>query len=136
MATEAGIISVTKTRLSDAQIRDIATNFYGSTPQQLEIQEFTNGCYNAAYHITTEQGQWALKVAPKPSVKVLRYEHNILDAEVRVLNILSTRPTPLRVPKVHKFDSSCKLIEAPYAIIDYIPGENLDKVRKQLDEGG
>ncbi|CAE6474037.1 unnamed protein product [Rhizoctonia solani] len=132
--TEAGIISVTKTRLTDSQIRDIATHFYGHTPQKLEIREFPSGCYNAVYHITTEHGPWVLKVAPKPSVKILRYEHNILDAEVRVLNILSNCPTPLRVPKVHTFDSTCQLVEAPYAIIDYIPGENLDKVRKQLDK--
>ncbi|CUA75742.1 hypothetical protein RSOLAG22IIIB_06049 [Rhizoctonia solani] len=131
---ENEIISITKTRLTDAQIRDIATNFYGHTPQKLEIREFTSGFYNAVYHIITEHGHWALKVAPKPSVKVLRYEHNILDAEVRVLNILSNYPTPLRVPKVQKFDQTCQLVEAPYAIIDYIPGENLDKVRKQLDK--
>ncbi|KEP49537.1 aminoglycoside phosphotransferase, partial [Rhizoctonia solani 123E] len=62
------------------------------------------------------------------------YEHNILDAEVRVLSILSNCPTPLRIPKMHTFDSTCQLVEAPYAIIDYIPGENLDTVRKRLDK--
>ncbi|CCO33452.1 aminoglycoside phosphotransferase [Rhizoctonia solani AG-1 IB] len=128
------ITSVTKYRLSGSQIRDIATEFYVNSPQRLEIKEFTSGCYNAAYHVVTEHGQWVLKVAPKPTVKVLRYEHNILDAEVRVLNILSNYTTPLRIPKVHRFDQRCKLIEAPYAIIDYIPGENLDKVRKELDK--
>ncbi|KDN36861.1 hypothetical protein RSAG8_10559, partial [Rhizoctonia solani AG-8 WAC10335] len=131
--TEAGIISITKTRLTDSQIRDIATDFYGHAPQKLGIRELTSGYYNASYHITTEHGDWALKVAPKPSVKVLRYEHNILDTEVRVLNILCNYPTPLRVPKVHKFDQTCTLVQAPYVIIEYLPGENLDKVRKQLD---
>ncbi|CAE6387017.1 unnamed protein product [Rhizoctonia solani] len=137
MTTE--ITSITKYRLNESQIRDIATELHGHSPQKLETKEFTSGCYNSAYCITTEHGQWVLKVAPKPSVKVLRYEHNIIDAEVRVLNILSKYLTPLRVPKVHKFDQSCELIEAPYAIIDFIPGENLDKVRKQLgkdDERG
>lgn len=128
------IISVTKTRLSDAQIQAIVSDFYGQAPKTLEIREFTSGCYNAAYLLTTEHRPVVLKVAPKPSVKVLQYEHNILDAETRVLDILSRTNASLRTPKVHKFDPSCKLIEAPYAIIDYIPGETLDKCRKSLSE--
>lgn len=91
-------------------------------------------CYNAAYLLTTEHGQCVLKVAPKPSVKVLRYEHNILDAEVRVLNILSRTNAPLKTPKVLTIDQSLSIVEAPYAIIEYIPGENLDKCRKSLAE--
>ncbi|KAF8756055.1 Fructosamine kinase [Rhizoctonia solani] len=132
MTTE--ITSITKYRLTESQIRGIAMEFYGNSPREFLIKEFASGCYNAVYRVITEHGQWVLKVAPNPSVKVLRYEHNILDAEVRVLGILSNYQTPLRVPKVHKFDQSCKLIEAPYAIIDFIPGENLDQVRKQLDK--
>ncbi|QRV97345.1 phosphotransferase enzyme family protein [Ceratobasidium sp. AG-Ba] len=130
----AGIISVTKTRLEDAKIQEIITHLYGSAPEQLEIQEFTNGCYNAAYLITTEHGPCVLKVAPKPSIRVLRYERNILDAEVRVLNILSRLQAPLRTPKVLIFDQSCSIVEAPYAIIEYIPGEPLDKHRGTLPE--
>ncbi|KAF8711675.1 Fructosamine kinase, partial [Rhizoctonia solani] len=132
MTTE--ITSITKYRLTESQIRGIAMEFYGNSPREFLIKEFASGCYNAVYRVITEHGQWVLKVAPNPSVKVLRYERNILDAEVRVLGILSNYQTPLRVPKVHKFDESCKLIEAPYAIIDFIPGENLDQVRKQLDK--
>ncbi|KAB5588911.1 APH domain-containing protein [Ceratobasidium theobromae] len=48
--------------------------------------------------------------------------------------MLSRTQAPLRTPKIHKFDPSCTLIEAPYAIIDYIPGENLDQCRKALSE--
>ncbi|EUC55491.1 aminoglycoside phosphotransferase, partial [Rhizoctonia solani AG-3 Rhs1AP] len=131
--TEAGIISITKTRLTDSQIQDIATHFYGHTPQQLEIREFPSGRVKSTWEYRYELTS-VCTVAPKPSVKILRYEHNILDAEVRVLNILSNYPTSLRIPKVHTFDSTCQLVEAPYAIIDYIPGENLDTVRKRLDK--
>ncbi|CAE6469241.1 unnamed protein product [Rhizoctonia solani] len=131
---QAEIISVTKTRLTDSQIRGIAANFYEHTPQTLEIQELTGGWFNSTYCVITEHGHWVIKVAPKPSVKVLRYERNILDAEVRVLNILSNYSTPLRIPKVHKFDQTCQLVEAPYVIMSYIPGENLEEARKQLDK--
>ncbi|KAG9122362.1 hypothetical protein FRC07_001305 [Ceratobasidium sp. 392] len=130
----ASIISVTKTRLEPTKIREIVTKLYGNTLEKFEVSEFTNGCYNAAYHIITEHGPCVLKVAPKPSVRVLRYEHNILDAEVRVLNILSRLQAPLRTPKVLTFDPSCSIIEAPYAIIEYIPGETLEKCKESLSE--
>ncbi|KAG8712566.1 hypothetical protein FRC09_019722 [Ceratobasidium sp. 395] len=130
----AGIISVTKTRLEPVRIREIITKLYGHAPEKFQVSELTNGCYNAAYHIITEHGQCVLKVAPKPSVRVLRYEHNILDAEVRILNILSRLKAPLRTPKVLAFDSSCTIVEAPYAIIEYIPGQPLDQLRESLSE--
>jgi hypothetical protein len=100
----------------------------------LKIIHLINSCFSAAYLLTTEHGPCVLKVAPKPSVRVLRYEQNILDAEVRVLNILSRVQAPLRSPKVLTFDQSCTLVEAPYAIIEYMPGENLDECRKSLSE--
>ncbi|KAF8600308.1 kinase-like protein [Ceratobasidium sp. AG-I] len=128
------IISITKTRLATPQIQAILTKFYGDAPKRLDVHEFTSGCYNAAYLLTTEHGQCVLKVAPRPSIKVLRYEDNILDAEIRVLNILSRTNAPIKTPKVLIFDQSCSIVEAPYAIIEYIPGENLDKVRKALAE--
>jgi hypothetical protein len=67
-------------------------------------------------------------------VRVLRYEYKILDAEVRALNILSRIQALLRTPEVHKFDQSCTLVEPPYAIIDYIPGDTLGQCRKTLNE--
>lgn len=129
-----GSWGVTKTRLEHAKIQEIVTRLYGRVPAKVEIQEFTNGCYSAAYLIITEHGPCVLKVAPKPSVRVLRYERNILDAEVRVLNILSKLQAPLRTPKVLAFDQSCSIVEAPYAIIEYIPGEPLDKLRPALSK--
>ncbi|KAG8736483.1 hypothetical protein FRC10_009292 [Ceratobasidium sp. 414] len=130
----AGVISLTKTRLETPKIQEIASRLYGSAPEKFEVKEFMNGCYSAAYLITTEHGPCVLKIAPKPSVRVLRYEHNILDAEVRVLNILSRLQPPLHTPKVLSFDPSCTIIEAPYVIIEYIPGETLDQCRASLSE--
>jgi hypothetical protein len=90
--------------------------------------------YNAAYLLTTEHGPCVLKLAPKPSVRVLRHENNIIDAEVRALNILSRVQAPLRTPKVLAFDQSCTIAEAPYAILEFIPGEILDPCRKLLNK--
>jgi aminoglycoside phosphotransferase (APT) family kinase protein len=70
-------------------------------------------------------------VAPSDQVKVLRYEKNIMQTEVDVLRLISTK-TDVPVPIVHAYDNSRTLINNDYYLMDFVPGVGLHKLRQNL----
>ncbi len=103
--------------------------------ERAAIQQYTelsDGMYNAAYLIELTDGRRAvLKVAPPEHVRVLRYEKNILRAEVEVLRLVGAQ-TEVPVPAVLAYDTSRRLIDTDYCLLAYIPGVSLHKLRPHL----
>ena len=94
--------------------------------------ELTDGMYNAAYRIELADGHQAvLKVAPSDQVKVLRYEKNIMRAEVDVLRLVAAQ-TEVPVPEVFAYDVSRRLIDNDYYLMAYVPGVAWHKLRKEF----
>ncbi|GAB4201549.1 MAG: aminoglycoside phosphotransferase family protein [Roseiflexaceae bacterium] len=94
--------------------------------------ELTEGFYNAVYLIEQGNGQrCVLKVAPPDTLRVLRYERDIMAAEVAALRMAAAH-TAMPVPKVYAFDTSRQLLPCPYMLMAYLPGESLHRLRPSL----
>ncbi|HEU4327725.1 MAG TPA: aminoglycoside phosphotransferase family protein [Roseiflexaceae bacterium] len=95
-------------------------------------RELTEGFYNAAYLIELDSGQrYVLKVAPPDTLRVLRYERDIMAAEVAALRLAAAHTT-MPVPEVYTFDTSRRLLPSPYMLMTFLPGEPLHHLRPAL----
>lgn len=80
--------------------------------QRRQISAFaglTDGYFNAAYGLGLANGEtYVLKVAPPADVRVLRYEHSIMQAKVEALHMVRAH-TSMPVPAVVCADEIAKL---------------------------
>ncbi|HHW22822.1 MAG TPA: hypothetical protein GXX26_08080 [Clostridiaceae bacterium] len=83
--------SITKTKLSEDQIIMLAKKAFGDDRIVKDIRELNDGFFNSGFVIGLEDGRkTVLKVSPMKDIKVMRYEKNIMDTEVFVLNKLNS----------------------------------------------
>jgi aminoglycoside phosphotransferase (APT) family kinase protein len=124
--------SISKMAVSAAAAQAICFDTFGSDAIIRTFQELTDGYFNAAYMIElADRRRCVLKVAPPASVRVLRYEHDIMHAEVEVMRLVRARTT-MPVPEIFRFDTSRHLLASPYFLMEFVPGVTLDKVRAKL----
>lgn len=124
--------SISKTPLSREQIQTIVNHHFG--PQTLlgRVEELREGYFNASYYFELpHHPPYVLKIAPPAWVKVLRYEQNIITAEVAVMELLQHQ-TNIPLPAVYCFDPSGQLVEPPFFIMAYVPGTPLHQLRQEL----
>lgn len=108
----------------------IANVFPGRTLSA--YQELTEGFYNAAYLAELDDGRrCVLKVAPPDTLPVLRYERDIMAAEVAALRLAAIH-TSMPVPEVYAFDTTRRLLPSPYMLMAYLPGQPLHRLRPTL----
>jgi len=125
--------SLTKIPLTFETAQKIAAAHLGSQTSLTGFSELTEGFYNAAYRLETDQGLvCVLKIAPPPGLPVLRYEKDILRAEVEALRLVKAQ-TNMPVPEVLFYDSSLTLLSSPFFGMEFIPGEPLHKLRGSMD---
>ncbi len=126
--------SRTKTPLSPVKAQEIVSFHFGSSVKIIGAQELTDGYYNSAYLLQlSDQGKWVIKISPHPSVKVMRYEKDILRAEVEVLYLVKTR-MDLPVPSVINHDYTHNILESDFFIMEFVDGVPLNKIRESLTE--
>jgi len=124
--------SLTKTPLSLADAQEMVSFHFGSSVKIIDYQELTDGFYNSAYILqTSDLAKWVIKISPHPSVNVMRYEKDILRAEVEVLNLVKAR-TDLPVPATLIHDYTHSILENDYFIMEFIGGVTLNKIRESL----
>jgi aminoglycoside phosphotransferase (APT) family kinase protein len=124
--------SLSKTLVSLEQARAIASAHLN---QPLGgFSELADGYFNAAYRLDLSDGTTrVLKVAPLGEVRVLRYEQNIMQAEVGALRLVRQQ-TEMPVPQVYVHDTSRAILPADYFIMDFIPGVSFWTLRADLPE--
>jgi aminoglycoside phosphotransferase (APT) family kinase protein len=126
------MFSSTKTPVSREAAQLIIRSHFGSSNQIDSYTELSEGFYNSAYAIQLQDGlKCVLKVAPPRNVRILRYEHNIMRAEVETLRLVKSQ-TEMPVPDVYYHDVSGKIIENEYFLMSYIEGIPLHKYRVSL----
>ena len=119
--------SVTKTSLSEEQVKELARRAFPDGPIGV-VKELTAGMFNAAYlvEVPGSVGQVVLKVAVGPGAQILTYERGILDTEIAVMELLSSK-TALPVPTVL---AAMPAGDVPaHFFMTYVPGKALSKMR-------
>jgi aminoglycoside phosphotransferase (APT) family kinase protein len=124
--------SLSKTPVSRQHAEQIVFRYFGSRILISSYNELKDGFFNAAYFLELNDGtRCVLKVAPPPTIKVLRYEKNIMQAEVEVMRLVKSR-TDIPVPSILCYDSSHSMLESDFFIMDFIEGVPLNKIREIL----
>jgi aminoglycoside phosphotransferase (APT) family kinase protein len=124
--------SISKTPIDIGMAGAITADAFGAQARIRAFHELTDGFFNAAYAIDLADGmRCVLKVAPPESVTVLRYERDIMYAEVEVMRLVRRR-TSMPVPEVYHFDTSRRLLGSPFMLMEFLPGTPLDKLRPSL----
>lgn len=127
--------ALSKTPVSLEVAQSIISTHFGAQANIENFVELTDGMYNAAYKIgLAGEQEIVLKVAPSDCVQVLRYEKNIMQAEVEVLRLLHVQ-TDVPVPEVLAYDISHHLIDNDYYLMAFVPGVSMHKLRTSLSLG-
>lgn len=125
--------SISKTRLRSDQIAAMVTRSFGAAAELVSVDECEEGWFNAVHRLTFADGtEVLLKVAPPPEVRVLRYEADILSAEVEALRLVAEN-TDVPVPVVVAWDDTRELVASSYFFMTKCPGVLLSTLRPQLD---
>lgn len=124
--------ALSKAHVSLETARALIRRHFGASRSIRDYAELTDGMYNAAYQIKLDNGlHMVLKVAPADHVSVLRYEKNIMQAEVEVLRLLRAQ-TEVPVPEVFAYDTSRQLLDHDYYLMSFVPGVSMHRLRSQL----
>ncbi|EKQ57405.1 MULTISPECIES: aminoglycoside phosphotransferase family protein [unclassified Clostridium] len=128
------MVSITKTKVINEQIIKMTKRAFGEDVVVKDIIELKGGFFNAAYIIVFNGEQKVvLKISPIKELKVMRYENNIMETEVFVLNKMhSIEDIP--VPKVLYYDKSNEIIECEFLFMEFVDGISLNEIRNKLTE--
>jgi len=126
--------SITKTKLTCKQIYIMTEVAFGKGTKPVIITELSDGYFNSAYFLSLSNGfKTILKVAPSKAITVMKYEKNIMETEVYVLNkIRSVGDVP--VPKVLYYTGSGEKIKNQFFFMEYIEGVPLNKLHNKITE--
>lgn len=124
--------NISKTPLERSAAQELTKYWLGSQKVVASIDELKDGYFNAAYAIRLTDGyRFVLKIAPMPVVKNLRYERDIMLAEVEAMRLVK-RQTNIPIPEIYFFDSEANILPSPYFAMEFIDGIPLHKLRAEL----
>ena len=126
--------SISKTPVDRATAQAIVHDAFGADATITEVDELTEGWFNAAYAIGLDDGRTVvLKVGPPPDVEVMTYERAILHAEVAALRLIRER-TDAPVPEVLWFDDGCERLPSPLFVMTHVPGRSISTIGGDLTD--
>ncbi len=124
--------SISKIHLSSDIGREIVAANFGTQAGLRTFTELKEGYYNAAALLELEDGlKLVLKAAPPDSLRVLRYEKNIMQAEVQVMRMVRAQTT-VPCPRIFAYDTSRRLLESDYFLMEFLPGTPFHRLRHEL----
>ena len=123
--------SRTKCPIDEASIlRLLAAN---GIEDALQAEPLGDGEFNAVYLVRTAQKNYVLKIAPRDGAPVMTYEKDMMQSEVAWYAFMQAQ-TSIRVPEVYAADFSKSLVPVHYFIMEYLPGEPLNKAALTPEE--
>ncbi|PWV95179.1 aminoglycoside phosphotransferase (APT) family kinase protein [Paenibacillus cellulosilyticus] len=127
--------SVTKTRLTNQVIEQMVKRAFGSDTSVLQAAELSDGWFNTAYSIDLNDGRGVvLKVSPSDEIRTLRYEVNLMDAEVSAMRAIHESGVDAPIPAVYAYDDSRELVPGRYFFQERLQGKPYNTVRDQLSD--
>ncbi|MDR2686130.1 MAG: aminoglycoside phosphotransferase family protein, partial [Oscillospiraceae bacterium] len=97
------------------------------------FESLSDGWYNNVLRVTAGGADYVLKVAPPPEVAVLTHERGLMRQELRYYALLRER-TAVRSPRILREDLTRELIPCDYFIMEFLPGQRLDKAKLTKEE--
>ena len=121
--------SISKTPLTAEIAQTLITAQFGTACRVRCFEELKEGMFNTAALLELEDGlKCVLKIAPPEGVRVLRYERDIMKAEVGAMRLVRAQ-TGVPTPKIYGCDTSRSLIGSEYFIMEFLPGTPFHKLR-------
>ena len=95
-----------------------------------EICELKGGTFNRVFKVSTEKGEYAIKIVGDADREVLTYEKGLIETEAKVYELLQKTEY---IPKIHGYNYSDEY-EHKYLIMDFIEGQTLNKTKLSKEE--
>jgi len=126
--------SQSKIPISTAQVEKIIASHFDHGVRLSGYEELPEGFFNTAAKIELSDGRkMVLKAAPPADVAVMRYEQNIMRAEVESMRLVRQK-TCVPVPEILLYDNSKTLLPSEFFMMEYIEGVPFHKLRPQLTQ--
>jgi aminoglycoside phosphotransferase (APT) family kinase protein len=124
--------SFSKIPLSAERAAPIVARHFGSQRSLKSFEELREGYFNAAALLELDDGQkLVLKATPPDEVKVMRYEKDLMRAEVESMRLVAAC-TAVPVPQIQVYDTSRSLLPSDFFIMTCLPGVPFHKLRHDL----
>jgi aminoglycoside phosphotransferase (APT) family kinase protein len=124
--------SLSKTIVSCGAAQAIIADIFGTHAVIRDFCELKDGFFNAAYAIMMTDGlRFVLKVAPPDAVRVLRYERDIMAAEVAAMRLVRQR-TAAPVPEIFCHNTARRFVNSDFYLMAFVEGVPLNKLRREL----
>lgn len=124
--------SFSKIQITEEHIRAIMRRHFSSNPPLKKYTELKEGLYNAAALLELEDGsKYVLKAAPPPEVQVLRYEKDLMKAEVESMRLVRQRTT-VPVAEIFCYDTAHDILPSDFFVMQYLPGIPFHQIRSSL----
>ncbi|MEA4915689.1 MAG: aminoglycoside phosphotransferase family protein [Christensenella sp.] len=125
------MISRTKFEMDEASILRLFADV--GIPGVFHAKPLGDGEFNAVYLVSAPEERYVLKIAPPDNAPVMTYERDMMRSELFWYDVMRTRTT-IRVPNLIHSDFSRTLLPVPFFIMEYLPGEPLNKATLTPDE--
>lgn len=133
------MISMTKSKLMDAQIKTLVRGTFGDSAALLSVTELGGGMFSTAYELTLGYrpadvpDTLVLKASVAPGAELLSCEKHAIQAEVDVIQRLKTAGVP--VPEIVRADFSRRLLDRDFFFMTKLPGVTWFEVNTALPYG-
>lgn len=125
--------SITKRKLGNPEIELLVKNAFGNQADIRAIKSMDDGWFNAVYMIIAGDMEMILKIAPPEGIKTLRYERNVMNAEVDTLKLINNFAN-IPIPKVLFYDNTKRLLDSEYFFMTKIAGTPYLKIKDTLSQ--
>lgn len=126
-------MSITKNRQSPEALQALCSAAFPGRAVS-SLTELTEGMFNAAYRIDfTDGGASVLKIAAADAKGLMSNEINLMQAEVRAMELLHAHGIP-HVARVQYADFTHTLCSGSYFFMECLPGQSLNSLRESMSE--
>jgi len=125
------MVSRTKYEITNEKIKELFEN--AGIKNAEKIEPLGAGEYNAVFSVTAKGKDYALKIAPLPSLPVLTYEKDMMRSEVFWYETMKEK-TDILIPEIYFKDFSKSLIPCDYFIMEKINGKTLNEAELSKEE--
>ena len=98
-----------------------------SLGQVKEYSALKGGTFNSVYKVSTEKGEYAIKIAGDPEKEVLTYEKGLIETEAKVYELLQNTAGGY-FPKLYGYNYGSEYGHK-YIIMDFVEGALLNKTK-------